>query len=190
MVRGHAAFEALEPLGVAQHLEVVVAEWLDPAFHDLSYRRAFRGVRQADTVAHDLAHGVVARRAAEDEDDGRQHLALAQFVDDLGAARGAKGQSRSPATDLPVRRASLQGPAHGLVDPQPLLTGSAVVLEQREQQDLLVLPADDGEVMAEHDGPLPLDDHRRVTPHRAQPSAELVCVVHRGREAHEADLGR
>ena len=190
MVRRHPSLETLEPFAVAQHLQVLVPEWLDPAFHDLAYRRPFLPVRQADAVAHDLAHGVVARGAAEDEDDGRQHLALTQFVDDLGAPRGAKGQTRTPAPDLPVGRAALERPAHGLVDAQPLLTGPAVVLEQRLQEDLLVLPADDREVVAEHDGPVPFDDHRRVTAHRPQPSAEFVRVVHRGREAHEADLGR
>ena len=34
-----------------------------------------------------------------------------------------------------------------------------------------------------------LHDHRRVPADRAQPAAELVGVVHRGREADETDLG-
>ena len=45
-------------------------------------------------------------------------------------------------------------------------------------------------MVPQDDGPLPLDDHGRVAPHRAQPAPQLVGVVDRGGEAHEADLGR
>ena len=191
MVRRHAALEAFEPLVVAEHPEVVVVERLHPALDDLADGGALGGVGEADAVAYDLVHRVVAGGAAEDEDDGRQHLAPAELLDHLGAPRRAEGQARSPPPPLPVGRpASLQRPAHRLVDAQALAAGLPVVVQEGAEQRLFVLPSVDGEVVPEHDRALPLHDDRRVPAHRAQPAAELVGVVHGGGEADEADLGR
>ena len=189
MVRRHAPLEALEPLVEAEHAEIVVTEGFHPALGHLADGGALGGVGQADTVADDLVHRVVAGGAAEDEDDGRQHLAPAEFLDHLGAPWGAVRQARPPPP-LPVRRASLQRPPYRLVDAEPLAARLPVVVQEGAQHRLVILPTVDGEVVAEDDGALPLDDHRRVPTHRPQPPTELVGVVHGGGEAHEAHLGR
>ena len=110
----------------------------------------------------------------------------------ISVRRGARnGQARSPPPALPVGRAGrLEGPSHRLVDAESLAAGLSVVVQQRAQQGLFVFPSVDGEVVAEHDGPLPLHDDGRVAAHGAQPAAEFVGVVHRGRQADEANLGR
>ena len=112
-----------------------------------------------------------------------------ELGDQLGAQRGAIGQPGTPAPWLPLRRATLQGAPDGLVDADPLVAGLAVH-EQREQQRLAVLAPVGGEVVPQHDGAVPLDDHLGRPADRAQPGPELVGVVHRGGEADEADLGR
>ncbi len=189
MVGRHAPFQPLEPLVVPEDTQVLVAERLDAALGDLPDGGTLLRVGQADPVAQDLAHRVVARGAAEDEDDGGQHLALPQLLDHLGAQGGPVGQARSPSARLPVDRPALQGTTDRLVDAESFAAGPAVVVQQWEQDGLLVLPPVDGEMVAEHDRPLALDDHRGVAPDRAQPPAELVGVVDGGRQAHEADLG-
>src|SRR6202034_1528605 len=98
----HAALEALEPLVVPEDTQVVVAERLDPAFGDLADGGALGRVRQPHAIAYDLLHCVVTGGTAEDEDDGRQHLASAELLDHLGAPGGAKGQTRTPPPPLPV----------------------------------------------------------------------------------------
>ena len=47
-----------------------------------------------------------------------------------------------------------------------------------------------GEEVAQDDRTVPLHDHIGIPPDRAQPLTELFGVVHRGRQADEADLGR
>ena len=110
----------------------------------------------------------------------------------ISVRRGARKGRRGPLPlPLPVGRpASLQRPAHRLVDAEPFAARLSVVLQERAEQGLVVLPSVDGEVVAQDDGALPLDDDRRVPADRAQPAAELVGVVHGGGEADEANLGR
>ena len=100
VVGGHAALEALEPFVVAEHGQVLVVEGLHPTLGHLADRRPLVGVRQTDTVAQHLAHGVVAGGSGEDEHDRRQHVVAVELVDHLGAQRapGLAGEAPSPAT--------------------------------------------------------------------------------------------
>ena len=136
----HARLQALEPFVVSEHAQVLVAERLDPALGDLADGGPFLRVGQPDAVAQDLAHGVVAGGAAEDEDDGGQHLAPPEILDHLGAQGGPIGQAGPPPPGLPVDRPSLQRPADGLVDPEPFAARPTVVEEQRERRVSVVLP--------------------------------------------------
>ena len=137
-------------------------------------------------------HGVVAGGAAEDEDDGRQHLELLELLDHLGASGRPVGQPGPSPPPLPVRGApdALEGPAYRLVDAQPFAAGLSVRQQERAQQRLAVLASVDDEMVPQDDRSLPLDDDGGVAPHRTQPAPELVGVVHGGGEADEAHLGR
>ena len=109
----------------------------------------------------------------------------------ISVRSGARNGRRGPLPrDCQWPHPAVQGPAHHLVDALAFATRFAVPLQQGQQLRLLVLAPVHREVVAQHDRPLPFDDDRRVAAHRAQPPAELVGVVHGGREAHEADLGR
>ena len=110
----------------------------------------------------------------------------------ISVRRGARKGRRGPRPrHLPVGRA---GPAAPGARPgrcaAPRSPGRPLSWSRGSRRISSSSRRYDREVVAQDDGPLPLDDHRRVAPHRAQPAAELVGVVHRGREADEADLGR
>ena len=192
MMRRHTALQALEPLVVAEDSQVVVVQRFHPTLDHLADGGALGGVGEANAVAHDLMHSVVAGGAAEDEDDGRQHFEVLELFDHLGAPGRPVGQPRPPPPPLPVRGSTdaLQRPAHSLVDAQPFAAGPPVLQQERAEQRLAVLASMDGEMVPQHDRSLPLDDDRRVASHRTQPATELVRVVHGGREADEANFGR
>ncbi len=148
MVRREPALESFEPLVVPQDPQVVVTERLDPALGDLADRIALVRIGEADAVAHDLAHGVVARRPAEDEHDGREHVQSAQLLDQLGPPWRPVRQARPASAVLPVGApATLQRPPHRLVDTQSFSAGPAVVQQQREHQVFFVLAPVRGEVV-------------------------------------------
>ena len=187
-MRRHTTLEAFEPFVVAEDTQIVVLERLDAPLHHLADGLALGRVGQAHAVANDLAHRIVAGGAAEDEDDRRQHLAVLELLDHLGAPGRPVGQARPPPP--PVRGvARLERSPHRLVDAQALPAGLPVLQQQGAQQRLAVLAAVHGEVVAQDDRPVALDDDGGVPPDRAQPAAELAGVVHGGREADEADLG-
>ena len=190
-MRRHAALEAFEPFVVAEDAQIVVVERLDPALHHLADGLALGRVGQAHAVADDLAHRIVAGGAAEDEDDRRQHLAVrrAPRPSRCAGAPGTAGAAPPRACQCAERPVwSARRTAWSMR--RPSAAGLPVVEQQGAQQRLAVLAAVHGEVVAQDDRPVALDDDGGVPPDRAQPAAELAGVVHGGREADEADLGR
>ena len=162
-----------------------------PCAHYLADGGALGGVGQADAIAHDLVHSIVAGRPAEDEHNGRQHLVPAELFDHLGAPRGRGRAARPPSppcqcADRPPWRALRT--AWSMRSPSP--PACPLSCSRGHNTRLFVFPSVDREVVAQDNGTLPLHDDRRVPPHRAQPSAELVGVVDGGGEADEANLGR
>ena len=74
MVGGDAALQPVEPLPVAEHREVVVAQRAAALFDDRADLVALRLVGEAKTRAHELADGGVAPRPTEDEEDRGQQV--------------------------------------------------------------------------------------------------------------------
>ena len=74
VVGGQPRLEPLEPLGVAEHGQVVVGERFDVALGDGPDGRPLGPAGEPHPVAQALPDGVVAGGPAEDEDDGRQQL--------------------------------------------------------------------------------------------------------------------
>ncbi len=190
VVCGQPALEPLEPFVVAEDAQVVVAERLDAPLGHAADGRALVRVGQAHAVAHHLAHCVVARGAAEDEDDGRQHVAGAELLDHLGAPGTPVGQAWAVPGSVPPARASLERPPARLVDAEPLPRRLPAWLQQWQQERLVVLAPVYREVVAQVDRAVPFDDHRGVATDRVEPAAQFLRVVDRGGQADEAHLGR
>ncbi len=78
-----AGFEALDPLGVAEGVEIVIVEVVHVVLSDGADPLPLRSSNQPHAVSDHLADGVVAARSAEDEHDARQHVCLVQQLEEL-----------------------------------------------------------------------------------------------------------
>ena len=129
-----------------------------------------------------MGDGVVAGGSREDEDDGGQHGQVVERLDELAATR-----ARQPG--VPHTAGASGQTRHPLVEGQGLGMGLAAV-EQRHELDPTAPLLGDGDVVAQLDGAMLLDDDFGGTAHAGEPGTELLGIGHRGRQAHEHDLGR
>ncbi len=134
---------------------------------------------------------LVAARPAEDEVDRRQHALVVEPVDGLDPPRRVQpapgpAPHRRPA---PARRPGIE-PGSFRIGPQlDRPVGCFGLDERREDVDLLRLfVAHQVEVPEPHRAPF-LDDRLGLAAHGLDPVGELLRVGHRGRQAHEVDLG-
>ena len=194
VVRRHPALQALEPLPVAEHREVLVAEHPCAFLHDRADLVALGRLGQADAGAEHLAHGLVAARAGEDEDDRGQQVLAVQQLDHLGALDAPAPLRRlvvpaAVATAAPARRPRGDRPP---ARPREALELGVHPVRRRlprrvEQVDELRL---DEHVLLERHGPVLGHDDVGVAAHGLQPVAELLGVRHRGAQRDEPHLLR
>ena len=130
--------QPLQPVVVAQHAEVVVAQRFDARLGDLADGGPFVPVGQAHAVADALADGVVAGGPAEDEDDGREQLLV---VERGRPARSAGASDTAAAGPCPGAATAAAGPARPGAPPgrSAGLPRRPAVGEERQQQRVVVL---------------------------------------------------
>ncbi len=104
VVRGDAALEPLEPLPVAEHREILVAEHPRPLLDDRADLGALVRLGEPDAGTQHLAHRLVAPGPREDEDDRRQQVLALQERDDLGAIECGRSPDPAGGSDRGRRR--------------------------------------------------------------------------------------
>lgn len=200
VVRGDAPLQALQPLVVAQDVQVLGRDGRCPLLDDLPHQAALVVVVEPEPGVQALLYGGLAGGPAEDERDrGEEPLGI-QPVDDLGTRRGPDPAALAPLA-LAVRL------AHHLAAPALARVVPALVLHPGEADEVgvdlaaagapasvvallleeVVHPAPGQHVLPERDGPLLGDDHLGVAAHGVQPVAELLRVGHGRRQGDQGD---
>ncbi len=197
VVGGDAALEALQPLVVAEDVQVLGRDGRRALLDEGAYPLARLVVVEPEPRVQALLDGGLAGGAAEDEGDGGQQPLGVEPFDDLGPARRPDPGALS-AVALTV------GVAHGAAAPTVLVRrparlhagharevgvdGLLVALALLEQ---VVHPPPGEHVLEQRHGPVLGDDHLGVTADRVEPVAELLGVRHGRRQRHERDrLGK
>ena len=95
---GNAALEALEPLPIAEHGEVLIEERATSLIHDLPDFFSLVGVGKPDTRPHDLRDSLITPVSAEDEENCWQEVLFIEHVNDGGSvhARASPGIEPRP----------------------------------------------------------------------------------------------
>ncbi len=186
VVGGDAALEALEPLPVAEHGQILVAQRAAAFVDDRADLVALALLGQAHAGPQHLAHGGVAARPGEDEEDRGKQVAGLEQRDDLRPVHSALAVPavvREVASLVPRLFRGERPPAvvrHLLeLGIHPVGRGEAGGVEQVEQ------PRAHEHVLLERHGSLLGDDHVGVAPHGLQPVAELLGVRHGRAERDE-----
>ena len=172
---GDPRLQGGRPRPVAQGGQIVVVEPVDRRLGQFADPQPLFGRGQPDPVLQALPGGVVAGRPREDEGDGGKHVLGGQVLDHLGASGDPVTVARVPAATL------VEDGAVGVGLP---------AAEQRQHGEPIAAPLGDGEVMMEGHRSVGLHDHPRRAAHRGQPGPEVGGIADRGRETHEAHLGR
>ncbi|MGX1121665.1 hypothetical protein RKD37_007028 [Streptomyces ambofaciens] len=188
VVGGDAALQPLQPLVVAQDVQVLAGDGggalLDQGPHPLPGAL----VVEPEARVQALLDGGLAAGPAEDEGDRGQQPLGVQPLDDLGPARRPHPRALS-ALPLPV------GLLHGAAAPA-VLVGRAAGLQARHAREVgvdgllvalrlleqVVHPAPGQHVLEQRHGPVLGDDHLGVAAHGVEPVAELLRVRHGRRE--------
>ena len=193
VVRGQAAQQAFAPLVEIEHHQVGVVEVCGAAIDDFGDPGALVVGGQPQRRPQALLDRGVAAHPGEDERDGRQQTGLVEHPDHLGTTRHPvqPGSPRSPTSaGLPVGQpfgfAAVGDVAQQLgIDQQvtpALRGGGGAVVEQVEQA------SPDHHVLPQRHRAVLVDDDGGVSAHRLDPSAELLGVADRRRQADQAHV--
>ena len=147
---------------------------------DRADARAFVRCRQAQAGCDTRIDRVVARRPAEDEEDGRQQVLLGQPLDHLDASRREEPSPRQPPRPMRTQRIGIEAIGLGV---------GATVDEGRQQVQLWRRAIADAVQVDEFDGPAILDHRGRRPAHRRDPVGELFRIRDGRRQADEPDIG-
>ena len=187
MVRGQAPLQAVEPLPVAEHGQVLAGDGGDPGLHHPADLGAFVRGGEAQPGGEALLHRGVAAGPAEDEQDGREQPLPVEPVDDVRAHRATPAGTAPPAAGAGAAALAQFQAAHRVagvaqqLGVHVVLAGGVGVVEQVEH------PLADEHVLPQRHRPVLGDHHRGLAAHGDQPVRELLGVGDGGRQRHERD---
>ena len=202
VVGGDAALQALQPLEVAEDVQVLVGDGAGALLDDGAHPQpALVGVEPQARVQA-LLDGGLAAGPAEDEGDGGQQALAVEPVDDLGAA-GRPDPAAGPALALPVGLADALGarvvaalvlhPGQAFQVGVDLAAAALVGGGAGPLLEQVVHPAAGQHVLPQRYRPVLGDDHPGVAADGVEPVAELLGVGdgrgqrHQGHRRREVD---
>ncbi len=198
VVGGDAALQPVQPLEVAEDVQVLVGDVGAALLDDRADQGAVGVLVEPQPGAEALLDGGLAAGPAEDEGDRGQQALGVEPVDDVDPARGpdpagaAVGHRAAPAAAEAVAGVAVEFGAgepdqfgvDGLAGVLQVVLGAAVAVRVREQ---VVHPVAGHDVLPQRHGAGLGDDHLGTAAHGVQPVAELLGVGDGRGERDEGD---